>query len=286
MSQGPVRREIRRYLESGGTDPLFSAWRGQDLLTTAREAEGTLRRALVDEVRRRAAGRMAPPLPPDFHPARFARTKLAPMVDGLFPAAERSVVLGLLERSTVFLTDESIERVIIDTKVWLSTAWKLANIYLESLDLPPLGDDHPCIVGLSEETRCYVSASYFSELAPFADFVVHEAAHVFHNCRREPVGLPHTRNREWLLPIAFRKREPFAYACEAYSRILDGASGPAGRRELLGAFAEGQIPSDAGDPVELVDILTEAVAARNGWKRILSRCSDYRPGGRGRSQPC
>jgi hypothetical protein len=54
----------------------------------------------------------------------------------------------------------------------------------------------------------------------FADFVVHEAAHVFHNCKRFTVGLPETRTKEFLLPIDSHQRETFAYACEVYSRIL------------------------------------------------------------------
>ena len=43
---------------------------------------------------------------------------------------------------------------------------------------------------------------------------------------RRTVGLPETRQREWLLDIDFRKRETFAYACEAYSRILEPAPIP------------------------------------------------------------
>jgi hypothetical protein len=35
------------------------------------------------------------------------------------------------------------------------------------------------------------------------------------------IGLPETRTREWLLPIDFRKRETFGYACEAYARIVE-----------------------------------------------------------------
>jgi len=31
------------------------------------------------------------------------------------------------------------------------------------------------------------------------------------------------------------------------------------------------------DAAEYVDVLREAVAARNGWKRILDRCSNQRP---------
>jgi hypothetical protein len=79
-----------------------------------------------------------------------------------------------------------------------------------------MSDDAPWIVGFSEETTFYVSPEYFRDDQPFADFVVHEAAHVFHNCKRRTLGLPETRTREWLLDIVFAKRETFAYACEAY----------------------------------------------------------------------
>ena len=73
---------------------------------------------------------------------------------------------------------------------------------------------------LSEETTCYVSPAYFGEEDPFADVVVHEVAHIFHNCKRHKAGLRQTRRREWLLDIEFRKRETFAYACEAYACVL------------------------------------------------------------------
>ena len=115
---------------------------------------------------------------------------------------------------------------------------------------------------------------YFQEKNPFADYVVHEAAHVFHNWKRDRVGLTHTRRREFLLNIAFAKRELFAYACEAYSRILEQAGSPADRQRLYADYAARWIPAvDGFDQSELVDALADAVAARNGWKRVLQRCS-------------
>jgi hypothetical protein len=62
----------------------------------------------------------------------------------------------------------------------------------------------------------YVSPEYFAEDDPFADFIVHEAAHIFHNCKRVTIGLSETRTKEWSLDIEHRKRETFAYSCEAY----------------------------------------------------------------------
>jgi hypothetical protein len=98
-----------------------------------------------------------------------------------------------------------------------------------------------------------VQASARAKLAPmvhglfprsehrFEDFVVHEAAHVFHNWKRETLGLPHTRWKE-------QRERP---------------------------------PADRVDPDEYVDILRETVAARNGWKRILARCAPPRRTRRG-----
>ena len=101
---------------------------------------------------------------------------------------------------------------------WLSTAWTLANLYLSSLDAEPLGNGASRVVGISQERTCYVSTEYFATESRFADFVVHEAAHIFHNCKRGSIGLAETRKREWLLDIDFGKREAFAYGCEVYSR--------------------------------------------------------------------
>ena len=157
---------------------------------------------------------------------------------------------------------------------WPSTAWNLANLYLGSIGADCLNGNLSDLVGLSQETTCYVAMTYFSEDDPFADFVVHEAAHVFHNWKREFVGLPHTRYREWLLQIDFAKREEFAYACEAYHRILERGMSRPDRTRLLAEYADSGAPTtDRVDQEELVGILAGAVAARNGWKRILSRCA-------------
>jgi hypothetical protein len=77
-------------------------------------------------------------------------------------------------------------------------------MYLASVGSDVLGPDAEGAVGLSEETTCYVTMDYFDEDDRFADYVVHEVAHIFHNCKRETIGLPHTRRREWLLDIEFR----------------------------------------------------------------------------------
>ena len=88
------------------------------------------------------------------------------------------------------------------------------------------------------------------------------------------MGLPQTRTREWLLDIDFRKRETFAYSCEAYSCILEAAASSAERRAAVDEFSRDcSIPDDRVEATEVASILREAAAARNGWKVILARCS-------------
>lgn len=195
------------------------------------------------------------------------------MVQGLFPVHEQESVLDVLGRSVVFLMPATIDKVLEQTP-WLSTAWDLANLYLAGIGAELLADDAPALLGLSEGTTCYFSAEYFGAPGRFDDFLVHEAAHIFHNCKRRTIGLRETRRREWLLEIEFAKRETFAYACETYSRIHDLGQGLRSRQALLAEYAQGPMPADDRlDVDDYLDILREAVAARNGWKRILALCS-------------
>lgn len=109
--------------------------------------------------------------------------------------------------------------------------------------------------------------AYFKPSGQFDDFVVHEAAHIFHNCRRQKIGLPVTRRHEWLLDIDFGKRETFAYACEVYSRILELGRSTSARCELLSRVEKNfSLPDDRVVADEYINILRAAVSARNGWK--------------------
>lgn len=269
---GRVSEEIARYLRSGDHDPYFAAWPG-DLCERGAHAETDLKSALVAELRKRADG-ASPPALPNTNLVALTRRKIAPMIRGLFPTREQGQVLAALERSVVFLTPATIDETLTSAD-WLHTAWDLANLYLGSVKAELLSPDAPRLVGLSEGTTCYVSAEYFENGHRFADFIVHETAHVFHNCKRRTIGLPETRTNEWLLEIEFRKRETFAYVCEAYSRILELSRRSMERAYLVEELAAGSMPDDERvDASEYLDILREAARARNGWKRILGRCAE------------
>lgn len=269
--------QIRRYLATGNHDSNFIGWPGHNFVEAAVQAAARLRDALIKKVLERAPSPTNWSLLDASGIRELTRSKVAPMVAGLFPKAEQEKVLAIVERSVVFLTPENIERV-LRSEHWLHTVWSLANLYLVSIGVEPLSDDPPIIVGLSQETTCYISVAYFNETNPYADFIVHEVAHIFHNCKRATVGLPETHRREWLLDIDFCKREVFAYACEAYSCILAVGETRQRRLDALARHAGGELPSDETvDIAEYPDILADAVRSRNGWKVILRRCSPTRP---------
>lgn len=275
MASSP-QEQIERYLRSGEHDPYYFGWPGGDFLACSQHGAAGLRDALIATVRERSPRAELPPILHGMDQVAFTRAKVSPMVRGLFHRDEQDTVLDVLGRSTVFLIPSTIETVLRGIS-WPRMAWNVANVYLCSVGAEPLSPEAPNIVGLSEDTTCYVSMEYFGENGRFDDFVVHEAAHIFHNCKRETIGLSATRNREWLLEIDYRKRETFAYACEAYTRILELGNGPSDRRALLSELERGAMPADDRvDGAEYLNILHEAVAARNGWGRILRRCSASR----------
>jgi hypothetical protein len=262
---------IRHYLETGDVaNQIELAYKPPFPRPTKKE----LLSALSEEVRRREQEHPKAMLPPGIDPLALARSKAERMVAGFFPAIEREAVRQVLEQSVIFLTADNIHGLIRSSR-WLSTAWKIANIYLESIDAKTLAKDKEFqAVGLGEETDSYVSLRYFNEDDPFADYVVHEMAHLFHNWRRASIGLKETRHKEFLLNIAFAKREIFAFSCEAYSRILDLGKSPATRQQLFEQFSHESKISTGEDRDEIIQIVKAAVEARNGWKRILNICSE------------
>jgi hypothetical protein len=275
MQESP-EQAIKRYLRSGEHDPNFQAWPGNSYLGRIQQGDAALREALKSAIQQRTRHAAPPAALAELDVVTFTRRKVLPMVQGLFSRHEQACVLDVLGRSVVFLTPATIDQVLEQSR-WLSTAWNLANLFLAGINAEILADDTLFLVGLSEGTTCYLSAEYLDVSGRFDDFLVHEVAHIFHNCKRRTIGLRETRQQEWLLEIDYAKRETFAYACETYSRIHLLGKGPRARQTLLTEYAQGPMPSDDRvDVAEYLDILGEAVVARNGWKCILTRCSPPR----------
>lgn len=270
-----VADEIERYLGTGQSDIHHFAWPGRTLVERAEAGQRDLRGALVGEVLARTAAAWPPPVPSPADIIAVTRRKVEPMVRGLLPRAEQDIVLTLVERSVVLLTPQTITDV-LTTERWDRTAWDVANLYLASVGAPLLGPDAPRIVGLSQETTCFLTSAYFAEDEPFADFLVHEVAHIFHNHKRRRAGLRATRHREWLLPVAFQKRETFAYSCEGYARVVERAPKLADRPPLASTFDGFSTTDGDVDACEVAEIVREAARHRKGWKVILARCGPDR----------
>ena len=269
-----IADELHRYLLTGDTDPAASAWTEGPFLHRCQQARHELRGALVAEVLRRSQGAALPALPSSEDARALTRRKVEAMVRGLFPAAEQERVLALVEGSVHFVGPDNITE-LLQRAPFDGTAWDLANLYLGSVGAELLGPRATEALGMSQEATCYVTPTYLDEDPPFADYVVHEVAHIFHNCKRQTAGLPFTRRKEWMLDIAFGQRETFAWSCEAFARIVERAARFRDRRVLADEFAQhfADCHVDSIDPDEVIDIVIEASQRRNGWKAILARCA-------------
>lgn len=277
MKHAAPEADVAHYLRTGESDYRAAGWPGSTTLDALRNAKHGRRSALLAEVRSRTAHCTAHPSLPDEGAGRaLTRQKVEPMVRGLFPRREHDRVLELVEGSVVFLGPDTIAEVIL-RESFDSTAWQLANLYLGSFDLDLLGPTAPSILGMSQETTCYVSQLYFDAHGPFDDFLVHEVAHIFHNWKREYAGMPFTRGKQWLLEIAFAKRETFAYSCEVFACIQRQAASKSERVRLANSLVgRYRCPDERVDSSEVVEIVTSAAASRNGWSVIRDRCAPQR----------
>jgi len=99
---------IRHYLATGDHDPNLHLWPGQNFMASEINTHAALRGALIDAFKDRAA--QVPKLPSvrTGDVSSLTRTKVAPMVGGLFAQSEQAVVMNALERSVVFLTPTTL----------------------------------------------------------------------------------------------------------------------------------------------------------------------------------
>jgi hypothetical protein len=77
-----------------------------------------------------------------------------------------------------------------------------SSVWLSAIDRPRKRQGPP-------KLQCRWARPFVpSDNDPFAEFIVHEVAHVFHNCKRATVGLHETRTKQRSLDIDYRKRRP------------------------------------------------------------------------------
>src|SRR6478609_7755533 len=115
-----VADALERYVRTGDTDIMHTAWPG-GFMDRVHRAHDDLRGALLRRVHQLASGRMHHPIP-ESDATRLTRSKVEPMVRGLFPRAEQDPILAKLETSVVFLSRANIDSVLL-AEGFHRTAW-------------------------------------------------------------------------------------------------------------------------------------------------------------------
>src|SRR5260370_38633177 len=93
------KSEVEGYLCTGEHDSLFGGWPGESFIARMRLGDLTLRGALVSLVKSRTGHAIVPEELVNLDVASFTRTKVGPMVRGLFLKVEHQSVLDVLARS-------------------------------------------------------------------------------------------------------------------------------------------------------------------------------------------
>ena len=116
-------------------------------------------------------------------------------------------------------------------------------------------------------TVCACAVVRLRDQGPYSDVVVHEAAHLLHYLKPRHYGLHVRRGQERFVDVDFCHYELFAFACEAYSRVV-----LRGDRKSRISFAEkmreGAISFPRSTIEEVAALVMNAAHARNGWRVI------------------
>jgi hypothetical protein len=196
--------------------------------------------------------------------------RLGTMVEGLVPSGWQETALRELTARTFVLNFQGAAAA-LETELSNgyvggdTTAWHILWVCFGDYGLTPKEIKMPCD-GIASNCA-HVRWSSYETKDPYSDVVVHEAAHLLHYLKPRHYGLPTRRHQERFVDVDFRYYELFAFACEAYSRVVQHCE----RRSRI-SFAE-RMPEDAfsfprSQMEELAALVRKAAQARNGWKVI------------------
>jgi hypothetical protein len=107
---------------------------------------------------------------------------------------------------------------------------------------------------------------------PYSDVVVHEAAHLLNYLKPRHYGLCTGRHQERFVDVDLPHYELFAYACEAYSRVVQQGDRKS-RIAFAGRMTEGAFSFPRRELNEIAPLILRAAAARNGW-RVLRQAME------------
>jgi hypothetical protein len=260
---------IERFLRTG-KETWEGAGSGQFTLAQFKEDEAysraakTALRNLLDLLANLlpAEAQSSPPVPPE-----TIRQRIEPMVSGLVQADWRDVALREITARTFILNLPGTRRALeaeLSTCL-MGSAWQVLWALFGDHCLKPDDIKVGCD-GLAGD-YAHVRWSAYQTDDPYSDVVVHEAAHMLHYLKPSHYGFHVRRGQERFVDIEFHHRELFAYACEAYSRVI-----LQGERKLRIAFAEKLLDAAFSFPrgqIEAIAALVlSAARARNGWRLI------------------
>ena len=196
------------------------------------------------------------------------RRRIEPMVKGLVQDDWQEVALRELTARTFVLNFQGA-RTAMDAELatsFMGTARQILWALYGDYGLKPERIDMGCD-GVCAGEFAHVTLSAYESKDPYTDVIVHEAAHLLHYLKPRHYRLHTRRGQERFVDVEFRHRELFAFACEAYSRVvLHG-----GRKSRI-AFAEkmhdGAFSFPRSQVEEVAALVLCAARARNGWSVI------------------
>ena len=212
------------------------------------------------------------------------RPRVGPMVKGLVQEDWQEVALRELVSRTFVLNLRGAEAA-MDVELPscdMESPWRILWALYGDYGLKP--DDIEMVCDGLAGDFAHVRWLAYETQDPYSDVVVHETAHLLHYLKPQNFGLNVRRHQERFVDIEFRHRELFAYACEAYARVVLH-----GERKARIAFAEkmqdGSFSFPRGQIEEVAALVLEAARARSGWRVIREATVIHRVRGRIRAVP-
>jgi len=206
--------------------------------------------------------RRAPHVAPE-----LIRARVEPMVKGLVQKDWQEISLRELVSRTFVLNFRGAKAALeVELPSCdMDSAWRILWGFYGDQGLKPDDVEMTCD-GLACDFA-HVRWSAYETKDPYSDVVVHETAHLLHYLKPTNFGLDVRRHQERFVDVEFRHRELFAFACEAYSRVI--LRGP---RQSRVAFAEnmreGAFSFPSGSIGEVTALVLNSARARNGWRVI------------------
>jgi hypothetical protein len=251
--------------EGAGSGRFTLAQLKQDEAYTraAKSALQTLFNLLADLLP--AEARLAPLVAPE-----TIRSRINSMVKGLVQSDWQEIALRELTARTFVLNFQGAKAA-IDAEFstcyigYAGSAWQILWALFGDYGLKPDQIEVECD-GLAGDFA-HARWSAYQSKDPYGDVVVHEAAHLLHYLKPGHYGLHVRRGHERFVDIEFCHRELFAFACEAYSRVLLHG-GRKARMSFAEKMPEGAFSFPRGQIQEVAALVIEAARARNGWRVI------------------